>query len=139
MNERISLLSTSNAQETLEHLAGKVKEVRENLGRMASQVDRRAQDALKPILRSHHPLTVVGLGGLTFFLVGGAVRLVLRRRHKETGLLEKGRRLRQAVVRIVEDPDRVAQPAQSLGRDVFGVACTVAAATLAKKLIDRAF
>ncbi len=139
MSERLSLLSTSNAQETVEQLAGKVKEVRDNLGRMTSELDRRVQVALKPILRSHHPLTIVGLGGLTIFLVGSAFRLVLRRRHKETGLLEKGRRLRQALVRIVEDPDRVAQPAQSLGRDVLGVTCSVAAATLAKKLIDRAF
>ncbi len=90
---------------------------------------------MKPILRSHHSLTVVGLGGLTFFLVG----LVLRKRRKEASFLEKGRRLGRAVVRVVEDPDRVARPAQSLGRDAFGVACTVAAATLAKKLIDRAF
>ncbi|HXZ44093.1 MAG TPA: hypothetical protein VEH53_04630 [archaeon] len=90
-------------------------------------------------MRSNHPLTIVGLGGLTFLLAGSAVRLVVRKRRQEASFLEKGRRLGRAVVRVVENPDRVAQPAQGLGRDVLGVACTVAAATLVKKLIDRAF
>jgi hypothetical protein len=139
MSERPALLSTSDAQDTVEKLAGKLKDVRETLGRITSELTRRTQDALKPIWRSLPPLPVVGLGGLTFLLVGSAVGLELRRRRKEISLLEKSRRLRQALLRIVEDPDRVAQPAQSLGRDVFGVVFGVAAATLAKKLIDRAF
>jgi hypothetical protein len=144
MSERLALLSTSNAHETVEQFAGKVRELWDNLGEMTSKLDRRVQETLKPILRSNHPLTViglgvVGLGGLTFILAGSAVRLVLRKKRKEASFLEKGRRLGRAVVRVVENPDRVAQPTQRLGRDVLGVACTVAAATLAKKLIDRAF
>ncbi len=138
MGERLALLSSNNAQETVERLGGKVRELRDNLGRMTSDADRWVRDTLKP-LRSNHPLTVVGLGGLAFILAGSAVRLVLRKKRKEVGFLEKGRRLGRAVVRVVENPDGVAQPTQSLGRDVLGVACTVAAATLAKKLIDRAF
>ena len=138
MTERLALLSSNNLQGTVERLGGKVRELRDNLGRMTSEVDRWVRDTLKP-LRSNHPFTVVGLGGLTFILAGSAVRLVARKKHKEAGFLEKGRRLGRAVVRVVENPDRVAQPAQSLGRDALGVACTVAAATLVKKLIDRAF
>jgi hypothetical protein len=139
MSERLALLSTSNAHETVEQFAVKVRELWDNLGKMTSKLDRRVQETLKPILRSNHPLTVVGLGGLTFILAGSAVRLVLRKKRKEASFLEKGRRLGRAVVRVMENPDRVAQPTQRLGRDVLGVACTVAAATLAKKLIDRAF
>jgi hypothetical protein len=139
MSERLSLMSASNARESAEQFAGKVKEIRENLGHMASELENRVQDALKPILRSHHPLTIVGLGGLSFFLVGSAIGFAMRKRRKEATLLEKGRRLRRAVVRIVEDPDRMVPPAPSIGRDMFGVACSVIAATLARKLIDRAF
>jgi hypothetical protein len=139
MSERLSLLSPSDARESVEQLAGKVKEVRENLGRMTSELDRRVHDALQPIVRSRVPLTVVGLGGLTLLLIGNVVGLVRRKKRKEANLLEKGRRLGRAVVRVVENPDRMAQPPQGLGREVLGVACTVAAATLAKKLIDRAF
>jgi hypothetical protein len=40
---------------------------------------------------------------------------------------------------MVEDPDRVAQPTRGIGREVLGAAGTVIAATVAKKLIDRAF
>ncbi len=138
MAERLALLSSNNAQETVEWLGGKVRELGDNLGRMTSEVDRWVRGTLKP-LRSNHPLTIAGLGGLTFLLAGSAVRLVVRKKRQEASFLEKSRRLGRAVVRVVENPDRVAQPAQNLGRDVLGVACTVAAATLAKKLIDRAF
>ncbi len=137
MNMRLTLPSASDARESVGQLADKLSEVRQSLGRMASGDG--VLDELKPVLRSQRSLTIVGLGGLSLILVGGAIGFALRRKPKEVPFLEKGRRLGRAVVRVVEDPDRVASPGPSIGRDVLAVACSVVAATLTRNLIDRAF
>ncbi len=137
MSVRLSLPSVSDARESVGQLADKLSEVRQDLSRMASGDG--VLDGLKPVLRSQRSRTIVGLGGLSLFLVGSAIGFALRRKPKEVTFLEKGRRIGRAVVRVVEDPDRIASSGPSIGRDVLAVACSVVAATLTRNLIDRAF
>jgi hypothetical protein len=141
MSPKLSLLSPliggNGRSDAVEQLAGEVKAVRENLTWLVSELDRRVWETLDPVLRHRQALTVAGLAGLAL-IVGGAVALLVPRHRPEPSPMEKARRLRQAVARIIEDPDSLAPPAPRVGRDILGAAGTVVAAAVAKKMLDRA-
>lgn len=141
MSEKFSVLPTmaeTNSRESVEQLAAEVQAVRESLGRLMSEFDRRVRQTLNP-LGLRHPLAVFGLAGLTFLLfIGGAVGIAVRRTRRPAGPIKKAQRLGRAVARMVEYPDRVAQPAPNIGREVLGAVGTVVAATVAKKVMNRA-
>ena len=141
VGEKLSLLNPLSGTDTREHLDRLVSEgkaVRDSLGRVVSDFDRRVREDVAPVLRRQPPLRIIGVAGLTFFAVGGIVGLVLRRSRRPVGRLEKVRRLRRALERMMEDPDQAVRPAPGLGREVLGAVGTVMAATVAKRAIDRA-
>lgn len=141
VSEKLSLLnplSGTNSREHLERLASEGEAVRDSLGRVVSDIDRRVREGVGPMLGRQDPLTIIGVAGLAFFVVGGIVGLALRRNRRPPGPLEKVRRLRRALERLMEDPDHAVRPAPGLGREVLGAVGTVMAATVAKRAIDRA-
>jgi hypothetical protein len=115
-----------------------VEMVRRRLDATIRELDRRRHDALdiKLQLRRHALPVIAGL----VVLVAGVTSLtllLLRRRGNRKRLLPKMQRLRQAVARMVEKPDRVARENPNVARKIATAAGTTAATMLAKKLMRR--
>ncbi len=149
MSERFASLrpiAASDARDKMEVLTGTLTSAKENLVHVLSDLDRNVRNTLKPLepmLHRRRPLALMGVSGLTLLLAGGALmgnaaRLARQRRRGAARIAEKARRLGMAVTRVLEDPDRVAPRGSGFSREVLGAVGAVVAATIAKRLIDRA-
>jgi hypothetical protein len=88
-------------------------------------------------LRQHARLAAA-IGGGALLLIGGAVALRIMHARRRRGPLETLSRLRQAVARMIERPERVAVPAPpALSRKAIGAALGAGSSALAKALIAR--
>lgn len=116
-----------------------VEMVRQRLDATIRELDRRRHDAfdIRRQLR-RHALPVIG--GIVVFAATVAAMTVwaLRRRIARHRLRPKMQRLRHALGRMVEKPDRVARENPNVVRKIAAAAGTTAATMLAKKLMRRA-
>jgi hypothetical protein len=116
-----------------------VELVRRRLDATIRELDRRRHDAfdVKTQLR-RHALPVIG-GFVAFAAAVAAVTVwAIRRRVHRHRLVPRLHRLRSAVGRMVDKPDRVARENPNVVRKIAAAAGTTAATMLAKKLMKRA-
>jgi hypothetical protein len=116
-----------------------VELVRRRLDATIRELDRRRQDAfdVKAQIR-RHALPVIG-GFVAFAAAVTAVAVwAIRRRLHSHRLVPRLQRLRSAVGRMVDKPDRVARENPNVVRKIATAAGTTAASMLAKKLMKRA-
>jgi predicted protein tyrosine phosphatase len=119
-------------------LEREVEDIRENISGIVSELDRRKDELLdwRTQVRKHAVLLVaVGAScilGLTLTLAIGAAQR--RRRNRP---LEKARRLRAALSRIIANPELVAPPRPSITRKALGAAASASAGILAKSLAQQ--
>jgi hypothetical protein len=116
-----------------------VEMVRQRLDATIRELDRRRHDAfdIKYQIR-RHALPVIG-GIVALAAAVAAVTVwALRRRSDRRRLVPRLQRLRSAVRRMVDKPDRVARENPNVLRKIATAAGTTAATMLAKKLMRRA-
>jgi len=116
-----------------------VELVRQRLDATIRELDRRRHDVFdirRQIKR--HALPVIG--GIVALAATVAAMTVwaLRRRIARHRLMPKMQRLRRALGRMVEKPDRVARETPNVVRKIAAAAGTTAATMLAKKVMRRA-
>lgn len=74
MSEKVSLLTPlagSDMRGNVAQLASDGMAVRESLGRLTAELGGRIRQAVDPVLRRRHPLSIIGVAGLAFVVVGG--------------------------------------------------------------------
>jgi hypothetical protein len=122
----------------LDALGGQIAEVREELDTLLGELDRRRHEALDvPLQLRRHAvgasLTVVALVAAA----AASVWLTLWRRRRRDRLSAQAGRLRRAVSRMTEHPERVAAEPTIPAR-IATAAANAAVAALVKKALERA-
>ncbi|HMJ51507.1 MAG TPA: hypothetical protein VK540_05505 [Polyangiaceae bacterium] len=128
----------STGEEEPQELEREVEDIRENITGIVGELDRRRHDLFdwRLQLRKHGPvLAAVTAGWVLAFGVTIAVGAARRRRRNRP--LAKMRRLRQALSRMIEHPELVAQPQPSIARKVLAAAASATVASLAKTLVKE--
>jgi hypothetical protein len=121
-----------------ETLGAEIAVVRDELDGLLAELDRRRHDALdvRLQLRRHSlgaALTMLALVTTT----AGGVWLGVWRHRRRAGLTAQAGRLRHAISRITEHPERVPAEPTMAGK-IVTAAASAAAAALVKKLLERA-
>jgi hypothetical protein len=114
-----------------------IEKIRGKLGDMVSELDHRRHDLFdvrKQLSRHAIPLAVAGLA-LLGLGVGGVAFAVHRRRQRQT-FGARLARLRQAVARMIDKPERVANT-PSPERKIATAGATAIVSVLAKRLAEK--
>jgi hypothetical protein len=124
-------------REATRQLEGDISALRDELGTLVAELDHRRHELVDVKLQLKRHAGSAALFGLALVLTaGGFVWLGIWRSRLRERPLSKAYRLREAVSRMVDRPDRVATEPTVLARIVAGAA-TAAAATLVKKGIEQ--
>jgi hypothetical protein len=126
------------AEEEPQELEREVEDIRDNITGIVGELDRRRHDLLdwRLQLRKHGPVLVAVTAGWVLAF-GMTMAVGAARRRKRNRPLEKARRLRQALSRMVAHPELVAQPQPGIGRKVLAAAVSATVGALAKTLIQE--
>jgi hypothetical protein len=121
-----------------ERLGTEIAVVRDDLDGLVAELDRRRHDALdvrRQLGRHAFGVALTMLALLT--TATGTVALSIRRQRRRARLPAQAGRLRHAIARMTEHPERVAAEATLTGK-IVAAAASAAVATLVKKLLERA-
>jgi hypothetical protein len=116
----------------------KVEELRDNLGGIAGELDRRRHEAfdLRLQLRRHGATIGVTAAALAT-VVGGSIALAAWSHARRQRLMSKVHRLRGALSRAIAHPDDVARPSPNLGRKALAAIISAAVGLAAKAAAQR--
>jgi hypothetical protein len=121
-----------------DQLSERAAESRARLDALVSEIDHRrhlvtrARTAVR-----ERPAWFVGGGVALLALAGGVVLLVVKRHRSRQRLSARGRRLREAVARMIDKPDRVAAQDPSMRGKLLTAAATTLVTTLIKRAVTR--
>jgi hypothetical protein len=147
MDERTSRVDVSydghtvekpSPHEAVRQLGAEIAAVREELTGLVAELDRRRREMLD--LRLQARRHAVGVTVAAASLVGaaaGTVWLRMWRARRRDRLLSRAARLREAVGRMIDQPDRVAAEQRVPGK-IVTAAATAAAATIINRILGRA-
>jgi hypothetical protein len=123
-----------------QELVHEVREIRENLTGIVRELDHRRHELFdwRLQLRRHAGFVTI-LAGATVLLVAGSILMSVRRRRIERRTMTRVKKMRRAVARFVDDPDRVVPREPAVSKKVLAAALTAAAATAGKKASERVF
>lgn len=124
-------------------LEGEIEDLRDELGVLVSELDRRRHEVMDvklQIQRHAVPVALIGIG--TVAALGALIAWRVHAKHERERPMERARRLRIALERAAEHPDRVAAKdptkVSQIGAKVVTALATTAAIAVAKKMVDRA-
>jgi hypothetical protein len=115
-----------------------VDEVREHLGALMGELNRRRREAMDVKLQyQRHPVRMV-LGAVVFVtLVAGTIALLVARRHHRRSLAGRAQRMRRALHRVAERPELIADPEPTVSHKVAVAGGTALASILGKQLAKK--
>jgi hypothetical protein len=130
----------SDPARSADRLLEDIQVIRGNLGSLIGELDQRRRRAFDVRLQvRRHPLVAVATVTLLAGMVGGAIALGISMRRRHRTPRARLHSLREAVQRMLHDPDRVARVEPSVGRKILAAGGAAAASTLAKRLAQRAW
>jgi hypothetical protein len=115
-----------------------VEEIRDNITGIVGELDRRGHELVD--WRSHlqkHALLLAALGAGCLVGLGVTIAGRRARQKRRNRPLEKARRLRVAISRMIAHPERVAQPRPGIGHKALGAAVGATAGFLVKALLKE--
>ena len=119
-------------------LEGEISEIRGRLDHSLAELDRRRHEATDIKLQiRRHPGAVAAAGGVVLLLLGGVAYAIWAAHHREQPM-NKVKRLRLAVSRMIDEPQKVAKAEPTVPEKILAAAGTVAATMITRKLIERA-
>jgi hypothetical protein len=122
----------------MHEIEGEISDIRGRLDQSLAELDRRRHEATDVKLQiQRHPAVVAAAGGVVLLLLGG-VAYAIWAAHRRDQPVNKARRLRLAVSRMIDQPQKVAKPEPTVPEKILAAAGTAAATILTKKLIERA-
>ena len=120
-------------------LEGEISEIRGRLDHSLAELDRRRHEATDIKLQiRRHPGAVAAAGGVVLLLLGG-VAYAIWAAHRREQPMNKAKRLRLAVSRMIDEPQKVAKAEPTVPEKILAAAGTAAATILVKKMMERAF
>jgi len=124
--------------ERADNLVHDIDEIRGHLDGLFDELDHRRHELfdIRLQLRRHTTaviVTVVAVAGI----VGGVIALAVRRRRRRSTLRARLARLRTAVSRMIDDPDRVAKETPNPGLKILTAGGTAVASILGKRVGGR--
>jgi hypothetical protein len=131
--------SDGSSQAHAEALQREIEGIRGDLANTVGELDRRRHDLLdvRGQLR-RHPVPITLLAVALLALAAGGIALAVNRRHRKQQLGARLERLREALGRMVAQPNRVATD-PGVGRKIVAAAGGAAASLTAKKLVAKFF
>jgi hypothetical protein len=118
-------------------IEGRLESLRHELGDLVGELDRRRHEALDVRLQvRRHPLAAAIAGVLVASAVGALVAWTVRRRRVRERPVEKARRARLAMQRLMDDPEHLARES-TVGEKILAAAGTAAASLLVKRALDQ--
>jgi hypothetical protein len=91
--------------EEVRRVTGEIEGLREDLGSIVSELDRRRRELLDVRLQMRrHPVVVVATAGAAALLAGTAVALMLRGRRRRQQPTTRVREARRALARLLDHP-----------------------------------
>ena len=115
-----------------------IEVLRTRLDRSLAELDRRRHQLTDVRLQmKKHPGVFLGAGAGLALMAGGVAFAVWRSRRRDE-LPEKARRLRKAIGRAVDKPQRVARGDAPLWEKILAAVGTTIAVNLTKRLLDSA-
>ena len=114
-----------------------IEGIRDNLGHLLSELDRRRQRLAPRVLIRAHPVTAAGLGIAVVTAVGGGLVLHSRRVRRQSTLPARLFRLEALLKHTVGSRDRVAKARPSAGGRILVAVSTAIAVAAARQLVKR--
>ena len=122
----------------MHEIEGEISDIRGRLDQSLAELDRRRHEATDVKLQiRRHPAAVAAAGGVVLLLLGG-VAYAIWAAHRRQQPINKAKRLRLAVSRMIDEPQKVAKGDPTVAEKILAAAGTAAATMLTKKLIERA-
>jgi hypothetical protein len=124
--------------ETPAELERDIEVVRNDLGMVAGELDRRRHelfDVRRQLTR--HPLAIALIAGAALGIAAAGIALARSRRRRYHDVGERFGRVREAIQRMSRHPERAARPTPSAGRRIATAGGTAAASVLARQLTQR--
>jgi hypothetical protein len=119
-------------------IEGHIETLRHELGDLVGELDRRRHEAFDLRAQARrHPVALAVVGVVVAALVGIGVALVVRRRSERERPLNRARRARLAMERLIDDPERFAHEPR-VAEKVLAAAGTALASILVKRAMGRA-
>ena len=116
-----------------------IEHLRTRLDRSLAELDRRRHELTDVKLQMRkHPVAFIGAGAVLVLMLGGVGYAVYRSRKRQE-LPAKAKRLRIAIGRAVDAPEKVARGEPPVWEKIAAAVGTTIAVSLTKKLIDRAW
>ena len=114
-----------------------IEHLRTRLDRSLAELDRRRHELTDVKLQMRkHPAAFIGAGAVLILMLGGVGYAVYRSRKRQE-LPAKAKRLRIAIGRAVDAPEKVARGEPPVWQKIAAAVGTTIAVSLTKKLIDR--
>jgi hypothetical protein len=124
-------------EQSVVRVSGEIDTLRGELGALVAELDRRRHEAFDLGLQARkHPVAVAIAAATLALAVGGIIALAVTARRRARRPSVRAREARRALARMLEKPGRVAAE-PSIPRKALAAMATAAAATLAKRLVQR--
>ncbi len=124
-------------RELARQLAGEVATVRDELGTLVAELDRRRHEILDLPRQIKQHASEIALAGLAVAAaVSVVIWLVVRRSGRSAAPGPRVGHLREAVARMTEHPERVTE-SPSIASQIIGAAATAAAVTVTRTLLGE--
>jgi lysylphosphatidylglycerol synthetase-like protein (DUF2156 family) len=118
-------------------LATRIVSLRGDLGDLISELDRRRHEAFDLRLQMRkHPVAVAVVGVTVATLIGVGIAAIVRDRRDRERPVEKARRARRALQRLMDDPEHMAREA-TVGEKILAAAGTAAASILVRRAMNQ--
>jgi hypothetical protein len=124
--------------DNVEKVEHEVEAIQRNLGGLVGELDHRRKELfdLKLQVRRHAVPLIVAGGALLALLAAGVVAVVVRKRRRRT-LRARANRFREALRRMTDHPEQVAEPKPHVGKKIASAGGSAAASVIGKKLAQR--
>jgi hypothetical protein len=137
MGEGADRVSANGKAEVPEVIEGRIGLLRHELGDLVAELDRRRHEATDIRLQiKRHPM-IAGAAAVTVAAaVGGIIAFAVWNARRRERPVERARRARRAMQRLMDDPDHMARE-PSVTEKILAAAGTAAASLLIKRAFDR--
>jgi hypothetical protein len=128
----------SRPDEVVGRVEGEIDMLRNELGGLVAELDRRRHEVLDLRLQARkHPVLVAAVATVAALVVGGAIAFAVHARRERRRPAVRAREARRALFRLFDHPDRVAAE-PSIANKIATAAGAALATALTKRLLDRA-
>lgn len=131
------MTANNGTSHDVRRVSGEIDTLRQELGRLVSELDRRRHELLDVKLQVRkHPGVVIAAAGVAALLLGGMVGMAVRKRRQHARPATRAREARRALARLLDHPERVANE-PGLALKIATAAGVAVGTVVARRLAER--